>query len=65
MIKSVGNNINKKERTEWTQTGIDFRKAMYSIHTGPEAMSVPNEFKHFSATEFIKIAPKAYKRTSS
>lgn len=51
IVKSVKKNKNKKERREigtHQQTGIDFRKAMYSIHTGPDAMSVPEEFKHIS-----------------
>lgn len=41
----------RRRKEKWKrhrQTGIDFRKAMYSIHTGPDAMSVPDEFKNIS-----------------
>lgn len=32
---------NGKSRQNPSPTGIDFKKAMYSIHTGPDAMSAP------------------------
>lgn len=37
-----------------TQTGNDFKKDMYSIHTGPDAMSAPVS----TLLKFIKIIGK-------
>lgn len=39
-----------------TQTGNDFKKVMYSIHMGPDAMSVPVS----TLLEFIKIIGKKH-----